>query len=273
MRKKLLNEINLSEAKAYWKKKIVGKGDYYDSNLAYRKKNFHQNIKNIVMMHVFRDSPHIVLDKDRIFVDYIDWIDETIKILSKSEEKWYFKTHPNAKQWGENSEILLKKLIKKNNAKNIIIINDGNLKLMRNLRKVVTYSGTATYEAISLGIKPIIISKISMYEHDRNSLLRPANLSDYKKLLLSHNIKKYKTNKTQQSIAKKFIYFNEKIMTLRKDINSVPIYRAEQSKKKKDYFMVNKNLTKNLIFLKKLGILISKGLTHTLSKKGLKLIY
>ena len=77
----------------------------------------------------------------------------------------------------------------------------------------------------------------------------------------------------KKTIAKKFIYFNEKIMTLRKDINSVPIYRAEQSKKKKDYFMLNKNLTKNLIFLKKLGILISKGLTHTLSKKGLKLIY
>ena len=59
-------------------------------------------------------------------------------------------------------------------------------------------------------------------------------------------------------------------MTLTKDLNSLPIYRAE--KKIIDYYMVNKSLKKNLPFLKKLGYLISRGLTHTLSKKGLKLI-
>ena len=39
-----------------------------------------------------------------------------------------------------------------------------------------------------------------------------------------------------------------------------------------DYNMVNKSLKNNLPFLKKLGYLIGKGLTHTLSKKGLNLI-
>ena len=36
--------------------------------------------------------------------------------------------------------------------------------------------------------------------------------------------------------------------------------------------MVNKSLKKNLLFLKKLGYYISKGLSHTLSRKGLDLL-
>ena len=35
------------------------------------------------MLHIFRDSPFIHLDKRRIFLNYIEWINETIKILKK----------------------------------------------------------------------------------------------------------------------------------------------------------------------------------------------
>ena len=113
------------------------------------------------MLHIIRDSPYLALDKSRIFINYIDWINHTIKIISKSKEKWYFKVHPNSKSWGEDPKVLLNKLIKNNKAKNITILENGNLKLMRNLSKVVTFSGSVTYEAISLGIKPVIISNNS----------------------------------------------------------------------------------------------------------------
>ena len=42
---------------------------------------------------------------------------------------------------GENP--ILKKLIKKNDAKNIIILKEGNIKLMKNLKKVV-FAGSVT---------------------------------------------------------------------------------------------------------------------------------
>lgn len=273
LREKLLKKISYSVAQEYWTNKFLGKGDYYDSNLAYKKQKFNRNIKNIVMLHIIRDSPYLALDKSRIFINYIDWINHTIKIISKSKEKWYFKVHPNSKSWGEDPKVLLNKLIKNNKAKNITILDNGNLKLMRNLSKVVTFSGSVTYEAISLGIKPVIISNNSICYYDKSTILKPKSLNEYEKILLSKDCMKFKTSKEQIKTAKKFIYINEKVMTLTKDLNSIPIYRTEKKKKTLDYVMVNKSLKKNLPFLKKLGYLISQGLTHTLSKKGLKLIY
>ena len=272
LRKKLLKNTSYSVAHEYWTSKFLGKGDYFDSNLAYKKQKFNRNIKNIVMLHIIRDSPYLALDKSRIFINYIDWIDHTIKIISKSKEKWFFKIHPNSKNWGENPKVLLYKLIKNNKAKNITILNNGNLKLMKNLHKVVTYSGSASYEAISLGIKPVIISNNSICHYDKSTVLKPKNLKEYEKILLSRNYQKFKTSKEQIKLAKKFIYINEKVMSLTKDLNSIPIYRSEKKRKELDYIMVNKSLKKNLLFLKKLGYYISKGLSHPLSRKGLDLL-
>ena len=49
-------------------------------------------------------------------------------------------------------------------------------------------------------------------------------------------------------------------------------FRTEKYKKHRDYLRVNKNLKKNISFLRKNGYLLSHKLTHTLSKEGLKLI-
>ena len=232
LRKKLLKNISYSVAHEYWVRKFLGKGDYFDSNLAYKKKIFDNGVKNVVMLHVFRDSPYLALDKTRIFINYIDWIDHTIKIISKSKEKWFFKIHPNSKNWGENPKVLLYKLIKNNKAKNITISDNGNLKLMKNLQKVVTYSGSASYEAISLGIKPVIISNNSICHYDKSTVLKPKNLKEYEKILLSRNYQKFKTSKEQIKLAKKFIYINEKVMPLTKDLNTLPIYRSEKKKER-----------------------------------------
>ena len=97
----------------YWKKKSLGKGDYYDSNLSFKKKKINDKVENIVMLHIFRDSPFIHLDRKRIFLNYIEWIDKTIKILKKSKNDWYFKIHPNSKKMGRKSDNSLKKIDKK----------------------------------------------------------------------------------------------------------------------------------------------------------------
>ena len=136
----------------------------------------------------------------------------------------------------------------------------------------MTFSGSVTEEAISMGIKPIIISNTPIYIYNKSIVFKPKSLNEYAKMLNSRNLKKFKSTEDQKKIAKKFIYCNEKIMTLRKDINAMFLYRNEQKKKKKDYFMVNKDLRKNLSFLKKNGFLLSKGYSHTLSREGMRLI-
>ena len=256
LRNKIHNKLEIKKIDSYWRKKFLGKGDYFDSNLSYQKKYVNNKIKNIIMLHIFRDSPFINLDKKRIFLNYISWVDETIKIIKNSKDIWYFKIHPNSKRWGENPLIFLEKLIKKHNAKNIRILKTGNIRLMKNLKNIVTF----------------IISNTPIYIYNKSIVFKPKSLNEYAKMLNSRNLKKFKSTEDQKKIAKKFIYCNEKIMTLRKDINAMFLYRNEQKKKKKDYFMVNKDLRKNLSFLKKNGFLLSKGYSHTLSREGMRLI-
>ena len=107
LKKKIFSNLSLNKVRKYWKKKFSGKGDYYDSNLSYKKNRIYKNVQNIVMLHIFRDSPFIHLDKRRIFLNYIEWINETIKILKKTNKNWYFKIHPNSKKWGEDPLIIL----------------------------------------------------------------------------------------------------------------------------------------------------------------------
>ena len=272
LRNQINNKLNIKKINSYWKKKFRGKGDYLDSNLSYQKRFSNNKIKNIIMLHIFRDSPFINLDKKRIFLNYINWVDETINIIKNSSEIWHFKIHPNSKRWGENPLTFLEKLIKKHNAKNVRILKTGNIGLMKNLKKIVTFSGSVTEEAISLGIKPIIISNTPIYIYDKSIVLKPKNLKDYAKMLNSSDLKIFKSSEDQKKIAKKFIYCNEKIMSIRKDINAMFLYRNEQTKKKRDYFMVNKYLVRNLSFLKKNGYILSKGYSHTLSREGINLI-
>lgn len=272
IRKKIFSNLKISKVNSYWKKKFLGKGDYYDSNLSFKKKKFNDKVQNVVMLHIFRDSPFIHLDRKRIFLNYIEWIDKTIKILKKSKNDWYFKIHPNSKKWGENPIILLKKLIKKNEAKNIIILKEGNIKLMKNLKKIVTFAGSVTEESVSMGIKPITISETAIYNYDKNLVFKPRTFNDYEKLLLSKNLKSFRLKKNQKKIAKKIIYSSEKLMSLRKDLNATFFFRTEKYKKHQDYLKVNRKLKKNISFLRKNGYLLSHKLTHSLSKEGLKLI-
>ena len=63
-------------------------------------------------MHIFKDSPFNVIDRDRIFVDYFDWVKKTLKIIKKSKEIWILKIHPISNRWGEIQKNIINKLIK-----------------------------------------------------------------------------------------------------------------------------------------------------------------
>ena len=92
-------------SKKYWSERLHGCSTYEDSRIAFKSNIIvkYNKYPNIVMLHIFRDSPFNVIDRDRIFEDYISWLENTLKILKESNEEWLIRPHPNFRRWGEDS--------------------------------------------------------------------------------------------------------------------------------------------------------------------------
>lgn len=91
----------------YWEQRLRGFSAYEDANLSSSKGSLSPVIsyENVIMLHVFRDSPFNYIETSRIFADYIDWALHTFEAIAKSDEKWVVKFHPSAGRWGENQDI------------------------------------------------------------------------------------------------------------------------------------------------------------------------
>lgn len=265
---------NRNEVKKYYKQKTIGRGNYEDSNLAARKKNQKRKKiafpKNVVFLHIFRDSPFGIVDNSRIFKDYFEWIKSTIKIINKSNEKWLFKIHPSVKRWGEDSEKILNNLLDQYcyRKKNIIIDNGtfSNFDIFKHSERIVTFNGTSHIESIASGLKPIIISDCSMTSLDKKLFYKPKNLKEYENLLIKkNNFKIY--SKEKMLFAQKVIYFIENFKSFGKDLKIKQTY-ANDSKKiiDEEYSIINKKLKKNLKYFNFLGKRLADGDMYTYAK-------
>ncbi len=255
------------KSKSYWVQRLKGFSNYRCANVA------SQNIKkiitgdNYIFLHIFRDSPFRVIDKSRIFIDYFQWFNETMKIIQKSNQKWFIRLHPIHKEWGENQSLIVKKLLKEGgfNRKNIIIDNklSSNYEIFKKANKIVTYSGTPALEATAFGIKPIIISKTALYSLDNNSAFKPKSLNEYRKLLLSEK-KIFNNNKKIQQKAKELIYIQEKILRFDRDIASTETYKNTNNKfKKKNINNLLSNIDKSYVLKNNSNILEKNNTTYS----------
>ena len=71
-----------------------GKAKYLEAKIASKIRNKDKNYKrlkktNVLMLHIFKDSPFTNIDRNRIFADYYIWVVETLKIISKSLDSAY----------------------------------------------------------------------------------------------------------------------------------------------------------------------------------------
>ena len=145
-----------------------------------------KKLKNVIFLHVFKDTPNHIVDKNKIFMNYVEWILGTLKIISSSDEKWLIRLHPSYKKWGEDQpriiRLLIKSISKSKSLKNIILddMKRSNISLLKNAKKIVTYSGTVANEAVCYGIKPITISKTNIFELDNNLVFKPKNYMNIK---------------------------------------------------------------------------------------------
>jgi len=279
---KLHNNKILNQSLTYWKARLKGNANYEDARIAFNKNIFkkkNSNLKNVILLHIFRDSPFNIIDRERIFSDYIDWIDNTLRIIKNSNEEWIIKPHPNFKRWGENSyktyKEILNKIINKHEIKNIKYYDDkiSNMELLKNAKRVVTFSGTAHLEAACLGLKPIVISNCTLASFpDEKFVFKPKNLYQYKKLLLTDSKSSiFKLSNKKKKYAKFILFIRENVINLSKNLGSNSIYRNDGSKIR-DYVFINisKKLDKNKYFLRETGKYLGKEIKNTISDKYFK---
>jgi hypothetical protein len=279
---KLHNNKILNQSLTYWKARLKGNANYEDARIAfnkkiYKKKNY--NFNNIILLHIFRDSPFNIIDRERIFSDYVDWIDNTLRIIKNSNEEWIVKPHPNFKRWGENSyktyQEILNKIINKHEIKNIKYFDEkiSNIELLKNAKRIVTFSGTAHLEAACLGLRPIVISNCTLASFpDEKFVFKPKNLYQYKKLLLTDSKSFiFKLSNKQKKYAKFILFIRENIINLSKSLGSASVYRSDGDKIRDHVFNNTfKKLDKNKYFLRVTGKYLGKEIKNTISEKYFK---
>ena len=228
-------------------------------------------------MHIFKDSPFNLIDTKRIFVDYIEWIVETLKIISFSKENWVLRVHPNFKRWGEDSSrivdlIVNQKLHLKKLPSNIILEKPqlrSNLDLFKNVKRLVTFSGTSHLESACFGVKPIVISKTALGEYNENAVFKPSNYNQYYDLLIKNNDKKFfRLPNSMIKDAKLLLFIRENILSIKNDLNGLSLYRSDKKEIiRKNFNNISNNLEFNLNYLNLIGSKLFNGFTHSLSKK------
>jgi len=269
-RRKLNKLINY-----YWNIRMQGKGNYEDAIIAAKKNSLNSAASyNILFLHIFRDSPFNIIDTSRIFIDYYDWVFNTLKILKNSKEDWIIKFHPNNKRWGENQkeilDIIIKKIFDDKIPKNILldIKEISNLELLKKAKKIITFSGTVHLESACFGIKPITISTTTLSNLSAKMVFKPKNINEYQKLLLSNNSKIFRLSRRQINLAKFFLYIRENVLKFNIDISAKNIYLNDSLRLKQINFnKINSKISTNKQYLNEMGEKLANGLKNSVSKK------
>ncbi len=277
--KKLTKNVSDEDVNNYWKLRQAGKGNYEDSRIAAKIKNKNpSSIQNVIFLHIFRDSPFADIDRTRIFEDYISWINFTLEIIKQSNENWLLRLHPSYKRWGEDQNVTLNKIFLKKFGKKLpknIKLEDNinsNYEIFKKAKRVITFNGTSHLEAACFGIKPVIISNAMLNIFDQNLVIKPKTLESYKKILLENSTSlKFKISKKKSFLAKKIMFVREKALKFEKEVGGFHVFRGDPvSRLNLDYKQTNSKLEKNINFLSKNGVFLSKNNNITLSKKFLK---
>lgn len=269
---KILNK-DMKKVNLYWLKRNQGKSNYSANNYSilkkYKPKNYNSEKNyNLILLHIFRDSPFLKIDRERIFVDYYDWFKNTLQIFKNSNEKIFIKMHPVYKRWGENQPLIVKNIFKevfKNGKlpKNFKIIRSYPKKyLFKNAKRIITFSGTAAIEAVAYSKKPIVICRATIENFCKDAVYRPKNYEEYINLLRTD--RNFFNKNINSSIAKKIIYARENIISLRKILKNDDIYRNDKKLLRNYNFnIVLKNSIKYRNTIYNQGIKLANGAPST----------
>jgi hypothetical protein len=266
---KLIKNTSSKKIHNYFKLRERGRGKYEDSRLAALiSSKFDKNFiypENVIMLHIFHDSAFSLIDKNRVFIDYFDWIKKTFKILLDSKERWSIRLHPSYKRWGEDQHLIISDLIKKTKINRDQLFIDDNLTsntfLFKNVKRLVTYSGTSHLEAATFGIKPIVISEVTLSNFNKKLVLKPRNLEEYRKMILrSSNDKLFKMDKKSTLTSKQILYVRENYLKFQEELKGIRVYRGDPDYFiNKDFDIINNSIKNNYDFLRLMGVNFSNN--------------
>ena len=274
--------ISKKKIDKYWLNFLKGKAKYLEAKIASKirnkDKNYNKSKKtNVLMLHIFKDSPFTNIDRGRIFADYYIWVVETLKIISKSSENWVLRKHPSADRWGEDQKNIIKNILFKlfNNKipKNIFFEDNlkSNIDQFKQTKRLITFSGNSHLEAACFGIKPIIISKTTLCNFDKNYYFKPTSKIDYENMILKGNCKKFTLNIKQQNICKRILYLIHNTINFGEDINSFHVFRNDDKKILNILFKkISNSLKKNYQNFFEIGFCIGSVYNQSLNKNYLR---
>ena len=272
--------ISLKDLNKYWLLRNKGKMGNYEAKIATQlKSNFKGEVKsNVIMLHVFRDSPYAFIKGERIFCDFIDWFTKTLEIISRSEEQWQIRLHPVAKSWGEDQEIWIKNILKKVNYKNNNIFIDrlyfSNKEIFNKAKRVVTFSGTGSIEAAANGIKPITIAENTLHNLSPNLTLKAKNLKHYEDLLLKNSDSRdFQINSKLSIKAKYCLFIREELLTILSDVGATKFFLSDNKKKiNKDFMNISNKLKNNDNYFHDIADILCSKIGFSFKKKYIKFI-
>ena len=280
---KTLKFISNNLVNKYWNNYKLGKSNYLEARIASKKQNINKKkdakfFRNVIFLHIFRDSPFDTIDRKRIFFDYSQWVTDTLNILKHSKEEWLLREHPAAKRWGENSREILQRVLDKNFSgkfpQNVQYSSKkiSNIDQFKNAKRVVTYSGNAHLEAGCFGIKPIILSNCTIVQFDKNNYFKPKNLRNYKNLLLKNSEDKIFILKPNQvKTFRRIIFIKQNLLDFAKDLDSFKIFYIDNRKQlKKLFYKIYKKIRLNKDYFEKLGENLGIKITQSINSKYLK---
>ena len=254
--------IKENDIQKYWKKILRGKSNYLEARIAANlknkrnKKNLSER-ENVIMLHIFKDSPFTNIDRERIFQDYYSWVLETLQIIRDSNEKWIIRKHPSADRWGEKQKLIIDKILFKVFGKKIpknILFEDNqksNLNQFRITKRLLTFSGNSHLEAACFGIKPIVISNTTLCDLDNNLVIKPKSLSQYKKVLLKGSDEDFKITEKKISMCKRILFLIQNVINFSDDVSSFHAFRNDPKKVFKLLFkkiLIKSNKNYDLIY-------------------------
>jgi hypothetical protein len=260
----ILKLVSESDAVDFWNRRRLGKSRNADAvQAAQKKKAIEEDTpRNIVFLHVFRDSPFNRLETSRVFIDYIDWLTATLRIIKDSKETWLLKTHPVSIRWGENQHTWLKaigKLVFQGAGwPTHISISDSeysNVDLLEHARRVVTFNGTAHIEAACWGIRPISVCDVTLSSAFPKQILKPDSLRSYEEMLkISSGHKMFSLSDHETQNSRRVLFTVEEYLSFKKDVGFQTVYRGDDDQ----------------VFLRDMTSVISatKSSSHKLSLQG-----
>ena len=223
--------------KEYWNSRRRGSEGSLESQLASRAltKVELATPRNIVFLHVFRDSPFYTIDRSRIFPDYVIWFLRTLLILRDSSEEWLIRPHPSSLRWGEDPFTWIKSVGHrafgmKGWPDNLLVSSrqHSNLDLLRHGSRIVTYNGSVHLESACWGIRPIVITNTMLGTLDSSLVLKPESLAHYRELLLRcQDDELFTLNPEQVASAQKLLWFSDNALSFQRDVGSFDVFRND----------------------------------------------